>query len=165
MSLASVHYVFASREELLREAIRLVVADTRGAAFSFLDGAVPSADADVALLVSGALASYVDLLRADPQREQGMLELTHHALRTPELAKVVQEQYAAYHALAAELLTTLAERCALRWLIPVSSLARLVISFTDGLTVQWLVSPDAEALQDQIAVFAAGVASVAEPAA
>jgi len=126
---------------------------------------VPAAGADVALLVSGALSSYVDLLRADPQREQGMLELTHHALRTPELAKVVQEQYAAYHALAADLLTALAERCALRWLTPVSSLARLVISFTDGLTVQWLVSPDAEAMQDQIAVFAAGVAAVAEPAA
>jgi len=160
MSLASVHYAYTSRDELLREAISLVVAEERAAAAAPLD--LPDDVALVDLLRAG-VAAYLDLVRRDPAREQGMLELTHHALRHPELADLARDQYAQYYALVAGLLEQVAERRGLRWRTPVDVLARWVIAFTDGLTMQWLASPDEDAAATQLDLVAGALAAQAVP--
>jgi len=147
MSLASVHYVFASRDELLRAAISLVIEEERAAAASPLD--LP-ADVELTAILRAGVAAYLELVKADPRREQGMLELTHHALRNPELADLARDQYEQYYALVSGLLEQVGERYDIEWRLPVAVLARWVIAFTDGLTMQWLAAPDEAAAEAQL---------------
>lgn len=150
MSLASFHYAYQSREELLGDIVASVVGGEREAGLAgVLGDATSPEDA-----VRRALAAYLDLVRTDPGREQGMFELTQHALRTPALARLATEQYQRYHEVAAELLDHLADRFDRRWDSPTADLARLVISLTDGLTLAWLTDRD-DAAAERLAALAA----------
>jgi AcrR family transcriptional regulator len=141
MSLASFHYAYQSREELLGDLIAPVVAGEREAGFV---GALDSA-ADVHEVLRRGLDGYLALLAADPGREQGMFELTQYALRTPALAHLAAEQYARYHALAADLLDYVGDRFEVRWDQPVPDMARFLVALTDGITLSWLADRDGEA--------------------
>lgn len=160
MSLASVHYVFASRDELLREVIALVVEEERAVAGAPLDLAETL---DLVSLLRAGVAGYFGLVQQEPGREQGMLELTHYALRRPEMAGIAHDQYARYYALAGDLLDHVAERAGVRWTVPVDTLARWIVAFTDGLTMQWLAAPDEAAVRSQIDLIAEAVARLSEP--
>lgn len=145
MSLASFHYAYRSRDELLREVVRLVVAGEREVASAVLDasgveGAGTGPEA-LAALVGAGLRAYLASVEADPGREQGMLELTFAALRTPELDGVAAEQYAQYRGLVVDLLTAAATATGMRWTRPVDELARTVVALSDGLTIAALVEP------------------------
>ncbi len=150
MSLASFHYAYASREELLGDIVASVVGGEREAGLAGVLGEAASPEE----AVRRALATYLDLVRADPGREQGMFELTQHALRTPALARLASEQYQRYHEVAAELLDHLAARFDRRWDSPTADLARLVVALTDGLTLAWLADRD-DAAADRLAALAA----------
>ena len=138
MPLASFHYAVPSREELLSDVIELVVAGEGSVTLGSLDVEAP----DLRSAVRATFAAYLDLVRADPAREQAMFELTQHALRTPALANLPRRQYASYHVLAAHVLAAGAERYAAEWNLPVDDLARLVIALTDGITLSWLADRD-----------------------
>ena len=91
MPLASFHYAVASREELLRDVVGLVVAGEGDALL-----ASPGLDApDLRSAVRDVLGSYLDLVKSDPGREQAMFELTQHALRSPGMSDLPAQQYAA----------------------------------------------------------------------
>jgi DNA-binding transcriptional regulator YbjK len=137
MPLASFHYAVASRDELLRDVVELVVADEGIAAATFLSTATTARDA-----IKQALTGYLDHVRKDPGNEQAMFELTQYALRTPQLADLPAEQYRSYHALAADLLEAGASALHIEWSIPVPDLARLLVTLTDGLTLAWLADRD-----------------------
>lgn len=150
MSLASFHYAVASRDELLRDVVELVVGSQDAAAFGTLE--LPARDLGAA--VRGVLGSYFDIVRADPAREQAMFELTQYALRTPALAEFPAAQYGVYRGLAERLLQAGAVRYRVRWDIPVAELAAFVVALTDGVTLAWLALRDddaAERLLDQAA--------------
>src|SRR3954465_1950399 len=68
MSLASFHYAFASRDELLRELVRGVVGRGFGA-----PGGGMTADAGLAGCLRQAAAGYLEHLQRDPGHEQLML--------------------------------------------------------------------------------------------
>lgn len=159
MALASFHYAYESRVELLRDVIRLVLEGERDAVGALLD--LP--EADFATLIRGGLGAYVGNLREAPGREQGMLELTFHSLREPALEGMALEQYAHYRALVTGLLLAAAERCGMRWLQPVEQLARFVVTCTDGLTVAWLVDHDDAAIEPQLDLIAAALLTQAQP--
>jgi AcrR family transcriptional regulator len=166
VALASVHYAYESRSELLREAVRLVVAEERAAAYGpTADVAEGDGAADLPDLLRGALHAYLDHLRSNPGREQAMLELTHAALRSAELDGVAREQYLQYYALVTELLTLAEAACDIRWSEPHEVLARMIVSFTDGLTMQWLAAPDEASIHRQIDLFIAGLTTSAVDAA
>ncbi len=78
MSLASFHYAFRSRDELIREVISFVVDQQEDVSRAAL---VPSPD--VRSTVRAGLQAYFDLLREYPEREQAMFELMHYSMRTP----------------------------------------------------------------------------------
>ena len=137
MPLASFHYAVASRDELLRDVVELVVADEGTAAATFLETARTPRDA-----IAKALTGYLDHVRSDPGNEQAMFELTQYALRTPQLSDLPAEQYRSYHALAADLLEAGASALHIEWSIPVPDLARLLVTLTDGLTLAWLADRD-----------------------
>ncbi|MGK9146502.1 TetR family transcriptional regulator [Plantibacter flavus] len=170
MSLASFHYAFSSRDELLAELVAHVVEQERvvldvgdlvGAATDRASDEV--APLELRAVVQAGLERYFELLRADPGREAAMQELSYYAMRTPGLEHVAGEQYRRYAELAGEALTLAAEVSGTRWVRPLEELSRIVIAFTDGLTVAWLVRrDDREALQ-LIASVASLIASLAEP--
>ncbi|QTX04162.1 TetR/AcrR family transcriptional regulator [Agromyces archimandritae] len=138
MSLASFHYAFASRDELIDELIAHVVQDEREALLlpEFAEGrSLPE-------VVEAGFRAYFAHLQADPGREQAMLELTWYALRSPERHPIAREQYARYAEMARDVLEAAARRTGARWLAPVDTVASVLIALTDGLTVTWLVNRD-----------------------
>jgi AcrR family transcriptional regulator len=137
MPLASFHYAVASRDDLLRDVVELVVAQESDAAGALLGDA-----ADVRGALRDALGGYLALVRSAPGREQAMFELTQHALRTPALANLPRQQYESYHELAAQLLAAGARRYGTEWSLPIDDLARFVIAITDGFTLSWLADRD-----------------------
>lgn len=138
--LATFHYVFRSRDELIGELIAFVVEhETVTATESLLEAT------DIRSLLAKGLHAYLDLLASDPGREQALFELFHYALRSDELTELPRTQYAAYHRAARSLLEFGAERAGVTWSIPADDLARLLVTITDGLTLAWLADRDYDA--------------------
>lgn len=140
MSLASFHYAFRSRDEMMRELLTLVVESEAAAVFETL-----RPGADIRSSLRNGLQAYFDLLVADPSHEQVVFELTHYALRTPGLEVLAREQYARYHAAVGELLEAGAASAGVEWSIPVADVARTVVTYTDGVTLAWLADRDSAA--------------------
>ncbi|WP_409330196.1 TetR/AcrR family transcriptional regulator [Trujillonella humicola] len=140
MSLASFHYAFASRDELLAELVRRVVGRELAAATAELDPA-----AGLAGCLRGAAGGYLAHLEAAPGVEQLMLELTLHAVRDPALRPVARQQYRAYAAAATDLLERAAAVTGTAWREPVAEPARLLVALVDGATTTWLVDRDTPA--------------------
>lgn len=174
MKLASFHYAYRSRDEVLREVVTLVVEgerETTEAALAEAAGSRPAGgraeDACgptlLAALTRRTLGAYLASVHADPGREQGMLELTFTALRTPELEGVAAEQYAQYRGLVAEILAAGAELSGMRWTAPLDELARAIVAISDGLTVAALVDPDAD-LEPVLDLLVPALVARAEPA-
>jgi AcrR family transcriptional regulator len=140
MSLASFHYAFTSRDELLRELVRGVV----GREFTAATEGMP-ADEGLAGCLRHAAGGYLEHLEREPGHEQLMLELTLHALRNPVLGPVAREQYRAYTEAATRSLEQAAELTGEQWARPVPELSRLLITLVDGATTTWLVDRDTAA--------------------
>jgi len=146
MPLASFHYVFASRDELMAELVQRAVSEEYRAIAPLLASG-ESTDASLGDLVYAGLVRYLDSVKADPERERGMLELTQYALRDPETAPLARLQYERYTALVQMALEAAAGRTERSWLVPVGEVARMVVALADGMTVSWLVRrEDREAL-------------------
>ena len=137
MSLASFHYAFDSRDELIDELITTVVEREREAVIPDL---VPGQD--LRDILEAGFLRYLDHLKADPEHEQAMLELTQYALRSPERHPLAVRQYAQYAELAEHSLEIAAAHAEVSWNVPVEQVARLLVAFSDGLTLKWLVDRD-----------------------
>jgi len=137
MSLASFHYAFDSRDELIDELIATVVAREQAAV---IPDVVPGQGLRE-ILESGILR-YFEHLKADPAHEQAMLELTQYALRSPDRHPLAIAQYARYCELAERSLEVAAQVADATWRVPVADAARVLVAFTDGLTITWLVGRD-----------------------
>jgi DNA-binding transcriptional regulator YbjK len=160
MPLASFHYAFRSRDELIRELVAVVVEGERLATMGAL-----AADVDIRSAIRAGLQAYFDLVVAEPGREQAMFELLHYSLRTPGLGDLPRAQYESYNEVVRELLRAGAEHANVTWTRPLDDLARLVVSLTDGITLGWLADRDdaaAARLMDSAADY---LATLAEPRA
>jgi AcrR family transcriptional regulator len=147
MPLASFHYAVASRDDLLKDVVELVVGSQDTAAFGTLELDAP----DIRTAIREVFRSNLDILRADPARQQAMFELTQYALRTPTLDDFPVAQYDVYCGLAVRLLEAGAARYGVRWNVPVAELAALAVALSEGATLTWLATRDdaaAERLRD-----------------
>ncbi len=140
MSLASFHYAFDSRDELIDELITTVVEREQQAV-------IPEvvSGGDLRQIIESGLDRYLEHLKADPEHEQAMLELTQYALRSTERHPLAVAQYARYAALAEQALEAAAANADATWRVPVATVARVLVAFTDGLTLTWLVDRDDDA--------------------
>ena len=185
MPLATFHYCFRSRNELLRELITLVTTmerDAAAAAMAETDGETggpgrdTGPDGDPAPERAGApahdhfretlrqgLRGYIGLLTENPGHELFLFELNHYALRTPELRDLAIEQYRRYYDTATQLLVTAAEVGGMRWTVDLPVLARLVVTLTDGATTTWLADRDTAATLAALDLAADHVAGLATP--
>jgi AcrR family transcriptional regulator len=158
MSLASFHYAFTSRDEMMRELIRHVIENQAVAAFSSLRYGV-----DLRTAIRDGLQAFFAVVVADPAHEQTMFELMQYSLRTPELAQLPREQYSGYRNAVSGLLETAAADTGMSWLLPLDDVARMVVAMTDGITLAWLADGDAAAGSRVIEFAATSIAALAQP--
>jgi DNA-binding transcriptional regulator YbjK len=157
MPLASFHYAFRSRDELIAELIRFVVDNEASAAAEAL-----SIAGDLRTTIRHGLKAFLDVIASDPLREQAMLELTQYALRTPELSELARLQYDSYHRAAATILEAVAQQFGITWMRPIPQMARILVTLTDGLTLGWLVDRDMAAAEGVLDFAADALASLAQ---
>jgi AcrR family transcriptional regulator len=158
MSLASFHYAFESRDEMMRELIRYVIENQAVAAFSSL-----RYGADIRTVVRDGLQAFLEVVIADPAHEQTMFELMQYSLRTPDLTRLPSEQYSSYRAAVSGLLETAAADTGMSWVLPLDDVARMVVTLTDGITLAWLADRDAAAANRVIEFAATSIAALAQP--
>ncbi|MEN0086524.1 MAG: TetR family transcriptional regulator [Leifsonia sp.] len=161
MPLASFHYVFDSRDELMAELIEAAVAGEQRDLAPALAG--DARDIGMRDAIRAGLQHYFDGVRADPGREKAMMELTQWALREPGFEPLARRQYARYHEVAAQAARDAARLTGCEWLRPVDEVARILVSFTDGLTLGWLVTRDDAAAAASMDVAADALAALATP--
>ncbi|MCU1556635.1 MAG: hypothetical protein JWN09_630 [Microbacteriaceae bacterium] len=137
MSLASFHYAFRSRDEMISELIAFVVENEQQVSL-----AAVRPGTDIRTAVRAGLQAFFELLVSNPTREQALFELMHYSLRTPELSELPRAQYASYFRVARVLLDSGAATAGVTWSLPIDELARILIAFTDGLTLAWLADRD-----------------------
>ena len=159
MVLATFHYCFRSRNELLRELIVMLAEIEREAA-----RAAMQPGRDIRGTLGQALNGYLEHLEKNPGHEQVLFELNHHALRTPELRDLADEQYRQYYESATILLTTAADLAGVEWQLEMPVLARMVVTMIDGATTTWLVDHDTEKTQAVLEVMLEYVATLTRPA-
>ncbi|MFF1878633.1 TetR/AcrR family transcriptional regulator [Leifsonia sp. NPDC058230] len=162
MSLASFHYAFTSRDELMVELINAVV-DGEESAFAPVLQPVDGG-ATMRETVRVGLQHYFDVVRADPDREKAMFELTQWALREPGFEPLARRQYDRYFAVAENALVAAAEITGNDWSRPTAEIARMLVTLTDGLTIAWLVTRDDAAAAATMDFAADAVADLATPA-
>jgi AcrR family transcriptional regulator len=158
MSLSSFHYVFSSRDAMLRELIRHVVSNQTIAARESL-----RFSGDLRSAIRDALRAFYGLVNQDHRHEQVMFELMQYSLRTPTLSYLPAEQYDRYRSSVSVLLDTAAAETHMEWLLPVDDIARIVVTFTDGITLAWLADRDSEAGCRVIEFAATSIAALAQP--
>lgn len=165
MSLASLHYAFPSRDQLLEAVVAEVTDQERQAAEAGLLPGAGTATGSLADVLRDGLDRYVDTLVADPEREQALLELALYAMRTSGHRAAVVAQYAVYDESARASLTAAADATGSRWTLPLDDVARALVTITDGLTTTWLADRDTDAARRTARFAATALAALAEPAA
>jgi AcrR family transcriptional regulator len=171
MSLASFHYAFESRDELMSELVTYVLEEQDHALRTMLSGVpritdrltdVPGRGSDpVREIISAGLHAFFDVVRQDPEREKAMFELTQFAMRTPGLELLAQSQYESYYSLAERAIRSVTETLHVHWDRSVRDVAVLLVALTDGLTLGWLVSRDDRTAETVIQFAADSLASLA----
>lgn len=149
MSLASFHYAFESRDELLAELVARGTSDEFAAVTAPLTPPDRSADQwtlpdDVGVLLRAGLSSYLESVVADPGREAAMITIAQYARRTEGLEHFARRLYERYYEIAQASLEAAAEAMGISWATDPQELAPLVVAATDGLTLAYLNTGDRE---------------------
>jgi DNA-binding transcriptional regulator YbjK len=137
MPLASFHYAFASRDEMMEELIAHVVENQSIAAFEAI-----RFSGDIRSTIRDGLQAFFDSIVAETADEQVLLELMLFAMRTPGLESLPQRQWAKYRDAAEQVLVAAAEGAGIQWTVPVETVGRMLVTITDGLTLAWLADRD-----------------------
>ncbi|WP_430331083.1 TetR/AcrR family transcriptional regulator [Rhodococcus sp. ACT016] len=150
------HYCFSSKEELLRELTREVVAEIVGTA---VENLTPGVDVEESLLQG--LTGLWETVTAQPEKQLVFYELTVGALRAPDRSDIAQWQYREYYASTGTFLTRLAETAGIEWTAPIPVLSRMVTTAIDGLILGWLADGRADEVEASLAPFAKMFAGMA----
>jgi AcrR family transcriptional regulator len=148
-SLASVHYCFDSKQELLQEVLISIINELTG------DWAPGPADGSgVAALARADLGALWDVVEREPGKQQVTYELTHYALRTEGLEELARWQYQVYYTRSAQRLRDIAAQAGVEWALPLPILTRMLMNMIDGLVLGWLVDRDSELARGALEAFA-----------
>ncbi|MFC9250066.1 TetR/AcrR family transcriptional regulator [Amycolatopsis thailandensis] len=138
VALATMQYVFPSKEELLRAVIEDVVDEI---ASVLADSAVT--DQGLENAIRYGLGAFWDRLVVGG-RELQMLqyELTMYALRTPGHEDLARHQYQRYTAVVADWCRRATEQAGTTVGVSFDHLARMIVAGVDGLILQYVCTPD-----------------------
>lgn len=174
VSLGVVHYCFENKEELMGAAIANVVAALGEEISQTYTDATEVSSAGTGpdglrqLIDEGLRAMWV-LIEQTPELQILTYEITTYALRlaaeNPEGSRALAgRQYLVTEAVALEFIENAAEHTKMVWTEPIEQIARLALTFIDGIALRWLIDRDsaaAKALLDELATM---VAAKARPA-
>lgn len=137
--LATFHYVFASRDEMIGEAYAYI-AEVPGT------GAALPDDATVRDVVRASFLRWFERFLEHPEYELAIMEIMAYCSRTPSLSHLPGEVQAHYLDAVGELLEHVREQLGVTApAMPTREAASLVLHATDGLTYAWLRTRDSEA--------------------
>ncbi|MDQ3715019.1 MAG: TetR family transcriptional regulator [Actinomycetota bacterium] len=163
--LATVHYCFRSKQELLEGVLSAIITELSEAARGHVR---PGHDART-LLHDGMRALWV-IVEKEPGKQQLTYELTHYALRQPGMESFAQWQYETSYAACAAHLEGVAAAAGIVWSLPLPVLTRMLMTVIDGVVLGWLVDRDSlsavaalDALTDLLATLAVQPHAAAQP--
>ncbi|PRX49960.1 TetR family transcriptional regulator [Prauserella shujinwangii] len=136
VQLATVHYVFADKQELLRAVLEQVTEDIAAT----LERSIEPGGG-LAKAIEDSVHGFWRVVEADPGLQLMQYELTTHALRQPGLAGLAEWQYTRYCEVVEAALRE-AGRDADRPPVPLPQLARLLVAGVDGVILQFVVHRD-----------------------
>ncbi|KLO31710.1 TetR family transcriptional regulator [Mycolicibacter heraklionensis] len=138
--LGTLHYVFPSKDQLLRAVIATVI-----------DDVVDTVRADLQLdrgvahaLRQGVTNFWSTLVESDAGLQIIQYELAMYSVRSEGSGGLAQLQYERYTALVTEFCAQAAQAAGERCAVDFDSLGRLALALVDGLIVQYVTSPDPE---------------------
>ncbi|MEU3628375.1 TetR family transcriptional regulator [Amycolatopsis coloradensis] len=136
--LATMQYVFPSKEKLLRAVIESVVDDIAQvlAESAVTEGGLASA------IRQGLDAYWGRLVRNGRELQLLQYELTMYALRTAGHEDLARHQYERYAAVVADWCRRAAEGAGETVVVSFDHLARMIVAGVDGLTLQYVCDPD-----------------------
>lgn len=150
------HYCFSSKEELLRELTREVVADIVETAVGSL-----TPGADVRESIHTGLHGLWQTVRVQPEKQLVFYELTVGALREKNRSDLAHWQYREYYAATGTFLARLAETAGVEWTVPIPVLSRMVTTAIDGLILGWLADRRADEVEASLDAFTTVFANLA----
>lgn len=141
--LGTLHYVFPSKDQLLRAVIERVVRDALDAVGSGIDPTKGVAHA----IRHGVHEFWAHLVDGETGLQMMQYELAMYSSRSEGPGGLAQLQFERYSALVTEFCeraaTAAGERCA----VDFETLGRLSLAVLDGLIMQYVASPDSERAQ------------------
>jgi AcrR family transcriptional regulator len=137
--LATFHYCFSSREELLEEAGRRITDRAVSAARDAFTG-----EKDLRGSLAGLLRNFWQGVEDAPEKELVGYELRQYALRQQGTHELAVHQVSHYLEVHEKFLRMVADNAGIEWTVPVDILARYVHASLDGLSLCWLVDKDSE---------------------
>jgi AcrR family transcriptional regulator len=138
--LGTVHYIFRSKEQLLRAVLEDVIGEISDAARATAGTATDLGSA----MRTTALEVWSELVEGHVEQQLMQYELTMWALRTPGMAEVARWQYERYVDVLTTIWTDAAARAGVTLAVPAEQLARLWLAGVDGLILQYLTLGDSE---------------------
>lgn len=140
--LASLHYCFDSRDELLDEAARRIT----DRAVTATSDSFARHD-DLRHSVSALLQAFWKIVEHAPETELVSYEIRQYALRQEGLHNVAEHQLEHYLEAHRSMLRAVAATTGIEWTVPIDVLARYTHACLDGLSLAWLVDRDSTGSQ------------------
>jgi AcrR family transcriptional regulator len=152
----SFHYCFRSKEDLLLALLERELDGSMRQAWAAVGGA-----ADPESGIAAGLGGYLDHVRADPERQLLLSELTLAAARTPSMAHLPRWEHEQYVAHVEVLLREWTVTAALTWTVPIEVLAELLTAGASGLGASWLSTRDDNSISEAAQVLGRALAGLA----
>ncbi|WP_280233336.1 TetR/AcrR family transcriptional regulator [Nocardia cyriacigeorgica] len=138
--LGTLHYVFPSKDKLLRAVIATVIRDVSDAIRAELE-----LDRGVAHAIRQGVTSFWDkLVEGDVGLQIMQYELALYSARSEGPGGLAQLQFERYVCLISEFCEQAAQAAGERCAVEFDALGRLALALTDGLIMQYVASPDPE---------------------
>ena len=148
VSLSTVHYCFASKNDLLRAVARAIAGPLSApvtTAITGLSGDAARGRAGVEEVLRAAFEAYWEVARSTPGRQLLSYELTTWSLRSETGPSVARDLYDSFHTTVEGFVDAVSRTCGVTWSAPVPLLARTVVATTTGVRLAWLVDHDDDA--------------------
>ena len=146
--LGTVHYWFASKDDLLAAVVEAVLEDLESAVAATQARAEDSGAPD---LLESCRAAWRVVETDEPGRQLSLYEMTTVALRTPGMEELAATQYASYRTSTTHAVQWWYDRFGAELPGGLPALARLIAYLFDGATLAWLADPEG-AEQDSVFV-------------
>ncbi|MBJ8347188.1 TetR/AcrR family transcriptional regulator [Antrihabitans sp. YC2-6] len=136
--LGTLHYVFPTKDEMLRAVIATIIDDVLVAVQADLE-----LDRGVAHAIRHGVASFWDkLVDGEVGLQVMQYELAMYSVRSQDSGSLARLQYQRYTSLVTEFCEQAAQAAGERCAVDFETLGRLSLAMVDGLIVQYVANPD-----------------------